>query len=247
MMPNILDFGLIFTQIPTLLAYLPVTLFITVFSMLFGVMLGLVVAVIKMHKIPVLSQLAAIFVSFIRGTPLLVQLYLSFYGIPVLLRYINYLYDTNYNVNGISPMIFVLIAFSLNEAAYNSETIRAALQSVNKGQIEAAQSLGMTYSQLLRRIVIPEAFLVALPNLGNTLIGLLKGTSLAFVCSVTEMTGRGKTLAGHSYRYFEVYISLALIYWGLTIIIELMVKYLEKRLTISESANTPSYRRGKLL
>lgn len=246
-MPNILDFGLIFTQIPTLLAYLPVTLFITVFSMLFGVMLGLVVAVIKMHKIPVLSQLAAIFVSFIRGTPLLVQLYLSFYGIPVLLRYINYLYDTNYNVNGISPMIFVLIAFSLNEAAYNSETIRAALQSVNKGQIEAAQSLGMTYSQLLRRIVIPEAFLVALPNLGNTLIGLLKGTSLAFVCSVTEMTGRGKTLAGHSYRYFEVYISLALIYWGLTIIIELMVKYLEKRLTISESANTPSYRRGKLL
>ncbi len=247
MMPNILDFGLIFTQIPTLLAYLPVTLFITVFSMLFGVMLGLVVAVIKMHKIPVLSQLAAIFVSFIRGTPLLVQLYLSFYGIPVLLRYVNYLYDTNYNVNGISPMIFVLIAFSLNEAAYNSETIRAALQSVNKGQIEAAQSLGMTYSQLLRRIVIPEAFLVALPNLGNTLIGLLKGTSLAFVCSVTEMTGRGKTLAGHSYRYFEVYISLALIYWGLTIIIELMVKYLEKRLTISDSANTPSYRRGKLL
>lgn len=247
MMPNILDFGLIFTQIPTLLAYLPVTLFITVFSMLFGVMLGLVVAVIKMHKIPVLSQLAAIFVSFIRGTPLLVQLYLSFYGIPVLLRYVNYLYDTNYNVNSISPMIFVLIAFSLNEAAYNSETIRAALQSVNKGQIEAAQSLGMTYSQLLRRIVIPEAFLVALPNLGNTLIGLLKGTSLAFVCSVTEMTGRGKTLAGHSYRYFEVYISLALIYWGLTIIIELMVKYLEKRLTISDSANTPSYRRGKLL
>ncbi|MCX8601209.1 MULTISPECIES: amino acid ABC transporter permease [unclassified Gilliamella] len=246
-MPNILDFGLIFTQIPTLLAYLPVTLFITVFSMLFGVILGLVVAVIKMHKIPVLSQLAAIFVSFIRGTPLLVQLYLSFYGIPVLLRYVNYLYDTNYNVNGISPMIFVLIAFSLNEAAYNSETIRAALQSVNKGQIEAAQSLGMTYSQLLRRIVIPEAFLVALPNLGNTLIGLLKGTSLAFVCSVTEMTGRGKTLAGHSYRYFEVYISLALIYWGLTIIIELMVKYLEKRLTISDSANTPSYRRGKLL
>lgn len=247
MMPNILDFGLIFTQIPTLLAYLPVTLFITVFSMLFGVILGLVVAVIKMHKIPVLSQLAAIFVSFIRGTPLLVQLYLSFYGIPVLLRYVNYLYNTNYNVNGISPMIFVLIAFSLNEAAYNSETIRAALQSVNKGQIEAAQSLGMTYSQLLRRIVIPEAFLVALPNLGNTLIGLLKGTSLAFVCSVTEMTGRGKTLAGHSYRYFEVYISLALIYWGLTIIIELMVKYLEKRLTISDSANTPSYRRGKLL
>lgn len=245
--PNILDIGLIFTQIPTLLAYLPVTLFITFFSMLLGVMLGLIIAIIKMNKIPVLSQIAAVFVSFIRGTPLLVQLYLSFYGIPIILRYINYFYDTNYNINSIPPMLFVLIAFSLNEAAYNSETIRAALQSVNKGQIEAAQSLGMTYYQLLRRIVIPEAFIVALPNLGNTLIGLLKGTSLAFVCSVTEMTGRGKTLAGNSYRYFEVYISLALIYWVLTILIELLVKYLEKRLTITDSKNIPSYRRGKWL
>lgn len=246
-MPNILDFGLIFTQIPTLLAYLPVTLFITFFSMLLGVMFGLVIAIVKMNKIPVLSQLASVFVSFIRGTPLLVQLYLSFYGIPIVLRYINYFYHTDFNINSVPPMLFVLIAFSFNEAAYNSETIRAALQSVNKGQIEAAQSLGMSYSQLLRRIVIPEAFIVALPNLGNAFIGLLKGTSLAFVCSVTEMTGRGKTLAGHSYRYFEVYISLALIYWALTIIIELIIKYMENRLTISDSVNTPSYRRGKLL
>ncbi|OCG70810.1 amino acid ABC transporter permease [Gilliamella sp. Fer4-1] len=246
-MPNILDVGLIFAQIPTLLAYLPVTLFITFFSMLLGIIFGLMIAIVKMNKIPILSPIATVFVSFIRGTPLLVQLYLSFYGIPILLRYINYFYGTDYNINGIPSMLFVLIAFSFNEAAYNSETIRAALQSVNKGQIEAAQSLGMTYSQLLRRIVIPEAFIVALPNLGNAMIGLLKGTSLAFVCSVTEMTGRGKTLAGHSYRYFEVYISLALIYWVLTIIIELIVKYLEKRLTISDCANTPSYRRGKLL
>ncbi|WP_294828316.1 amino acid ABC transporter permease [uncultured Gilliamella sp.] len=246
-MPNIVDIGLIFSQIPTLLAYLPVTLFITFFSMLLGVMLGLIIAIIKMNKIPVFSQMAMIFVSFIRGTPLLVQLYLSFYGIPIILRYINHYYHTDFNVNSVPPMLFVLIAFSFNEAAYNSETIRAALQSVNKGQIEAAQSLGMTYSQLLRRIIIPEAFIVALPNLGNALIGLLKGTSLAFVCSVTEMTGRGKTLAGHSYRYFEVYISLALIYWALTIIIELIVRYLEKRLTISDTVNTPSYRRGKLL
>lgn len=246
-MPNIVDIGLIFSQIPTLLAYLPVTLFITFFSMLLGVMLGLIIAIIKMNKIPILSQMAMIFVSFIRGTPLIVQLYLSFYGIPIILRYINYYYHTDLNINSVPPMLFVLIAFSFNEAAYNSETIRAALQSVNKGQIEAAQSLGMTYNQLLRRIIIPEAFIVALPNLGNALIGLLKGTSLAFVCSVTEMTGRGKTLAGHSYRYFEVYISLALIYWALTIIIELIVRYLEKRLTISDTVNTPSYRRGKLL
>lgn len=246
-MPNILDVTLIFTQIPSLLAYLPITLFITVISMFFGVLLGLLIAIIKINRVPVLSQIFAIFVSFIRGTPLLVQLYLSYYGIPVLLRYINYFYHTDFNVNNIPSMLFVLIAFSLNEAAYNSETIRAALQSVSKGQIEAAQSLGMTYGQMLRRIVLPEAFIIALPNLGNTLIGLLKGTSLAFVCSVVEMTAKGKILAGYNYRYFEAYISLALIYWVLTVVIELLVKYLEKRFTIGEGNNVPSYRRGKLV
>lgn len=246
-MPNIVDFPLIISLIPTLLAYLPMTLFITFFSMIFGVLIGLIIALIKSNQIRILSPMATVFVSFIRGTPLLVQLYLSFYGIPVMLRYINYFYDTDYNVNNIPSMLFVLIAFSFNEAAYNSETIRAALQSVNKGQIEAAQSLGMTYRQVLQRIIIPEAFIVALPNFGNTLIGLLKGTSLAFVCSVVEMTARGKILAGFHYRYFEVYISLALIYWALTIIIEQLIKMAEKRLTIPDNDQIPNYRRGKLL
>lgn len=246
-MPNIIDFPLIFSQIPTLLVYLPMTLVITFFSMLFGVFIGLVIALIKINRIPLLTQIATVFVSFVRGTPLLVQLYISYYGIPIFLRYINYFYGTDFQVNNIPSLLFVLIAFSLNEAAYNSETIRAALQSVNKGQIEAAQSLGMTYRQVLQRIIIPEAFIVALPNLGNSLIGLLKGTSLAFVCSVVEMTARGKILAGFNYRYFEVYLSLALIYWLLTIMIEQLIKYCEKRLTISDSTHIPSYRRGKLL
>lgn len=246
-MPNIIDFPLIFSQIPTLLVYLPMTLVITFFSMLFGVFIGLVIALIKINRIPLLTQIATVFVSFVRGTPLLVQLYISYYGIPIFLRYINYFYGTDFQVNNIPSLLFVLIAFSLNEAAYNSETIRAALQSVNKGQIEAAQSLGMTYRQVLQRIIIPEAFIVALPNLGNSLIGLLKGTSLAFVCSVVEMTARGKILAGFNYRYFEVYLSLALIYWFLTIMIEQLIKYCEKRLTISDSTHIPSYRRGKLL
>lgn len=246
-MPNIIDVKLIFTQIPALLAYLPVTLFITVLAMLFGVILGLGLALIKINHIPVLAQLTALFVSFVRGTPLLVQLYLSYYGVPVLLRYVNYFCHTDFNINSVPSMLFVLVAFSLNEAAYNSETLRAALQSVSKGQIEAAQSLGMTYMQILRRIILPEAFVVALPNLGNTLISLLKGTSLAFVCSVVEMTARGKILAGNNYRYFEAYISLALIYWLLTVIIELCVKFWERKIAIPTSPNIPSYRRGKLL
>lgn len=233
-MPTIFDIKLVFTQIPALLEYLPVTLLITAFSMIAGVILGFVIALIRIKRVWLLNSGAGVFVSFIRGTPLIVQLYLSYYGIPILLKYYNYYNQTDYSVNDIPSLLFVLLAFSLNEAAYNSESIRAALLSVDKKQIEAAQSLGMTPLQVLRRVTIPEAFVVALPTLGNALIGLLKGTSLAFVCSVIELTARGKILASSNYRYFEVYVSLALIYWALTIIIEALINVVEARIRVPD-------------
>lgn len=233
-MPTIFDIKLVFTQIPALLEYLPVTLLITAFSMIAGVILGFAIAVIRIKRVWLLNSSAGVFVSFIRGTPLIVQLYLAYYGIPILLKYYNYYNQTDYSVNDIPSLLFVLLAFSLNEAAYNSESIRAALLSVDKKQIEAAQSLGMTPFQVLRRVTIPEAFVVALPTLGNALIGLLKGTSLAFVCSVIELTARGKILASSNYRYFEVYVSLALIYWALTIIIEALINVVEARIRVPD-------------
>lgn len=231
-MPNIFDVELVFTLIPKLLKYLPVTIELTAISMLVGLLLGLLLAMIRMKKIPVLYQISVVFISFIRGTPILVQLYLSYAGIPLLLKYYNFYNDTGYNVNSIPSIFYVLLALSLNEAAYNSEIIRAALLSVDKGQIEAAHSLGMTYSQVLRRIILPEAFIVALPTLGNALIGLMKGTSLAFVCSVVEITAQSRILAGNNLRFFESYCALALIYWGMTILIERAVALLERRLDI---------------
>lgn len=235
-MPKLFDIKLVFEQIPDLLRYLPKTLEITVLSMILGLFIGLLLAIIKINKVPVIYRITAIIVSFLRGTPLLVQLYLTFYGIPIIMRYINYYQGTDFNTDGIPKMLFIMVAFSFNEAAYNSESIRAAILSVDRGQKEAAMSLGMTSFQVLRRIVLPEAFVVALPTLGNTLIGLLKGTSLAFVCSVVEMTARGKIIAGRNYRYFEVYISLALIYWVLTILIEQGVKFIEKKVAIPDVA-----------
>ena len=243
-MPNIFDIKLVFEQIPRLLEYLPVTIGITVVSMIFGILIGLIIAIIKINKIPVLSQICGLYISIIRGTPLLVQLYLTYFGIPILLKYINYYNDTSFNVNNIPPLLFVLVAFSLNEAAYNSETIRAAIQSVDKGQIEAAYSLGMTPFQVLRRVIITEAIIVALPSLGNGLISLMKGTSLAFVCSVVELTAQGKIIAGNNYRYFEVYLSLAIIYWGLTIIIEYIIKAIEKKINIPDKVISKDTGRG---
>lgn len=234
-MGKIFDINAVFSAIPRLLEVLPVSLQITFISMIVGLVFALIFAVIRMKKIPVLSQIVALFISFIRGTPIIVQLYLTYNGIPLLLKFINQEYGTDYNINAVPAMLFVLVTFAFNEAAYNSETIRAALQSVNKGQIEAAESLGMTYLQVLRRVIMPQALVVAIPPLGNAFIGLLKGTSLAFVAGVIEMTAQGKIISGSNFRFFEVYLALAIIYWILTIIIEQLLRYLERRFSIPDT------------
>ena len=234
-MGEIFSVKTVFTNIPKILRYLPVTIEITVLATVFGLLLALLIAIVKIKRTPVLRQIAAVYVSFMRGTPIIVQLYLIYYGIPMVLKYINYIKGTDFNTNGIPAIIFVVIAFSLNEAAYNSESIRAAIQSVDKGQLEAAKSLGMTYFQMLKRVIIPEAVVVALPTLGNALINLMKGTSLAFVCAVVEMTAEGKILAGRNYRYFESYISLAIIYWILTILMERGLAAVEKKFSLPDS------------
>ncbi|NLJ16563.1 MAG: amino acid ABC transporter permease [Clostridiales bacterium] len=231
---KLFDIDIVISSIPKLLQYLPKSLYITFVSMIAGLFLGLIFAIVRMKKIPVLSQIIAVAISFIRGTPMIVQLYLTYNGIPLLLKYINLQYGTEYNINDVPAMLFVLITFSFNEAAYNSETIRAALMSVNKGQIEAAESLGMTYFQVLKRVIVPEALVVAIPPLGNALISLLKGTSLAFVAGVIEMTAQGKIISSSTFRFFEVYLALAIIYWVLTIIIEQILKLLEKKFSISD-------------
>ena len=192
---------------------LPVTLELAVVAMIVSLILGLILALIKMKKIPVLKQIANLYISVIRGTPVLVQLYVTYFGIPMILKAINLKYGTNYNANGVAPIIYAFIALAVNESAYNAEVIRASLESVPKGQIEAA-----------------------LPSLGNSFIGLIKGRSLAFVCAVVEMTAAGKIIAGRTYRYFEVYVSLAIIYWIITIIVEQGIKLIEKKIRIPENA-----------
>ena len=230
-MTKVFDINLVFQNIPKLLAYLPQTLEITFISLIIGLLLGLVLALVKIRQIPILKRIVAVFVSFTRGTPILVQLYISFYGIPIILQYANYYWHTNLNINGVPGLLFVLVTFSLNEAAYNSENIRGALQSVDKGEIEAATALGETSGQILRRVIIPESLVVALPTLGDSLIGLMRNTSLAFVASVVEMAARGQIIAGNNYRYVEVYLALAIIYWVLTIITEQIIRLVERYVT----------------
>ena len=137
-------------------------------------------------------------------------------------------------VADIPGFVYAMVALGLNQSGFMAEIIRSALQSVNSGQIEAAHDIGMTSSQTLRRIILPEAFEVALPTIGNSMISIIKGTSLAFTCAVIEITAQGKIIGGRTYRYFEVYVSLAIIYWVITIIIEQIIKIIENKIKIPE-------------
>ncbi|MFQ7222077.1 MAG: amino acid ABC transporter permease [Lachnospiraceae bacterium] len=234
-MTKLFDFKQVFTNIPELLLKLPVTLELAFLAMIIGLVLGLILAIIKIKQIPVLKQIAGLFVSIVRGTPVLVQLYIVYFGVPMFFKYINAKYGTNLAVANIPGFVYAVLALGLNSSAFSSEMIRSALLSVdNKGQVEAAHALGMTYGQTLRRIIIPEALTVALPTIGNSLISAIKGTSLAFTCAVVEITAQGKIIGGRNYRYFEVYCSLAIIYWIVTVIIEQILKFTEKKLAIPD-------------
>ncbi|MFC3927149.1 amino acid ABC transporter permease [Streptococcus caprae] len=222
----------VFDAIPNILARLPITLSLTLAGAFFGLILALVFAIVKINRVKILYPIQAVFVSFLRGTPILVQLMLTYYGIPLALKAINIKYGFDFNINNIPAEFFAIAAFAFNEAAYTSETLRAAIQSVNPGEIEAARSLGMTNVQVYRRVIIPNAAVIATPTLINSLIGLTKGTSLAFNAGIVEMFAQAQIIGGSDYRYFERYISVAIVYWIISIAIENFGRFVENRMAI---------------
>ncbi|MEK4030624.1 MULTISPECIES: amino acid ABC transporter permease [Bacillaceae] len=203
---------------------LPLTLFMMGVSLIFALILGVLIAIIRIQKQPVLYQIATFYLSFTRCTPLLVQLFLIYFGLPQLLLVFNI------DINSWDRLIFVILAFSLHTAAYLSEVIRSAYLAVGEAQLEAAYSVGMSYSQALRRIILPQAFVIALPNLGNNIIELLKDTSLAFTIGIIDIMGQVRIILGnnHGMGMFEVYIVISLVYWGACIVIEMIISFAEK-------------------
>jgi L-cystine transport system permease protein len=216
-------------KLPEVLKAVPATILVAVVGMGFGLIIGIFVALVRLYRVPVLSRLATVYISFIRGTPMLVQLYLIFYGIPELF---------NFKADLISPFAYAFIAYSINSSAFQAEAVRSAFNSIDAGQMEAAYSVGMTTFQGIRRIIVPQALTAVLPNLGNIFIGLVKGTSLAFAVKVVEIMAVAKTISGTSYRFIEMYVDAAIIYWILCFVLERLFAKAEK-LSINSAAATP--------
>ena len=223
-MSSFFDIGYVFEAIPKLLSYLHITIEILVLSIFFGLILGIIIAVPRLYKIPVLKQIATLYISFIRGTPILIQLFLIFYGLPFIVGMIGI------DITRMDAFIFVVITYTLSNAAAFAEIFRAAIQSVDYGQAEAAQSIGMTGWQTFSRIVFPQALRVAFPNIASTSISSLKDTSLAFSIGVMDMMGRGDTLITATMNALEVYVALAIIYYVIVLLLEYGYKFIERYL-----------------
>lgn len=230
-MENLLDIGFLIESFPAIVARLPITIGIAVGSMILSLFLGLATALIKIYRVPVLKTVSSFYVSFIRGTPLLVQIYLVFYGIPKVIYFLQAEYGwlQNIDVNIIAPEIYALVAFSMNLGAYLSETIRSAIESVDRGQFEAAKAIGMSPTQMMLKIIFPQALAVAIPNLGNMFISTIKDTSLVFIIGVIDIMGQAKIMGSRGLAFFEVYIAVSIIYWILCIIVERLLTLVEKR------------------
>ncbi|MDQ0862083.1 amino acid ABC transporter permease [Bacillus sp. V2I10] len=230
----VIDTLFILTAFLEIIKALPLTLTVTIIPLLAGLGIGLVIAVIRMYKIKFIHRIADFYVSFFRGTPILLHIMVIYLGIPMVYDTMADQYGWAFKSNSIPIVVFVLIAFSLNAGAYMSEIIRSGILAVNKGQIEAAYSIGMSSVQTIRRIIIPQAFAAAIPNLTNIFVGFLHASSIAFIVSLKELNGAANIVASSNLKFLEAYIAAALIYWGLTIIVEQVAAWIERRVLVYE-------------
>ena len=208
--------ALILDSLPYLLRGALYTVLLSLGGMFFGLLLGFALALMRLSPLRLLSWPARVYVSFIRGTPLLVQLFMIYYGLPQL---------------GIQldPIPSALIGFSLNMAAYLSEILRGAIGAIDRGQWEAAASIGMSGSQTLRRVILPQAARTALPPMGNSFISLVKDTSLAATIQVPELFRQAQLITARTFEIFTLYLAAALIYWVLASGLSWLQNRLERR------------------
>lgn len=216
------DLSLIASSFPLLLRGAGLTLEITALSVGIGLLLGLLLSLLQLSKSPLLSIPAKVYVDFIRGTPLLIQIFIIYFALP--------------NIIGhrIDPFIAAVTACSLNSGAYIAEIFRGGIQSISQGQFRAGLSLGMTYGQTMRYIVLPQAFKRIIPPLGNEFIAMLKDSSLVSVIGFEELTRSGQLIIAETYGTLEIWTCVAIIYLTLTLTISRFVAALEKRFRKSD-------------
>lgn len=227
-MGKLFDFKLIFEYLPSILTRIHITLFIVLLATIVGLLLGTLIALIRIYKIPIINYIAIIYISFIRGTPILVQLFIVYYGLPEILIGIGI------DINRWDKLYFVLITYALNTAAFMAEIIRASIMSVPISQTEASYSIGMTRWQTFHRIIAPQAIVTALPSMGTSIVGILQDSSLAFTLGVIDVMGQAQAIGTRTLHTIEGYIGAAIIFVVLSVLLEKIFSIIEKKVTFEK-------------
>ena len=201
------------------LSGLQYTLGIAGVSFIFGTILGFMFVLMKRSNIRILRMIANFHVSFMRGTPTLVFLFLLYFGLP-------------YLKIQLPALVCAILCFSIASSAYISEVLRSAMDAVDNGQWEAAMSLGMSYRQTLQKVIVPQAFRIAIPPLSNVLLDMIKGSSLVAMISLPDIFQNAKIVGGREQNYMTVYILVAIIYWIICLLFEQGQRYLEKKMAL---------------
>lgn len=209
---------------------IPISLFVTVGSLVIALPLGFLCAMIRFQNVPVISQIISAVVSFLRGSPLVIQVFIVYSGLPSILNRIVLAAGWDIDVFHINRYWYVFTVFSLNSAAYLTEVFRSALSSVSKDQMEACLSVGLNRFQAHRLVIIPQALVSAIPNLCNQILELFKSTSLVYMMSILDITGRLRIAAASGYNYTEAYFLIFLIYMAIGFGMEKLFTQVENNL-----------------
>ena len=215
----------VWENFPRLIVYLPVTFKIVVVAFLVGAAFGILISFVEIKKIPVLNQILTVFISFERGTPLIVQMLVMYYGLPLLLEA---LFDLD--TRGWERLTFVIITYTLNQAAFLSQYFRGAILAIPKGQREAGLASGLTPVQTSFRIILPQAIRIAAPSIGLELVGLFQDTSLVCMVGVVDIVGRAQSIGNLTNHTFESYLIVAFIFVVISLSLTALNKYIEGKL-----------------
>ena len=232
-----IDMEYFWGALQAVLPYVKVTLGLTLASVVLGAILGLICCLVEVRKIPVLSQLAKLYVLVCRSLPNMVLLYLVYYGVPVLLMALSQKGSMLFHVEKVTALQIAVAGLTLHTGAYLTEIFRAAVQSIPEGQMEAAESIGMTWLQAYRRVILPQAAVFSLPLFANQFLSTMKSTSIVFVITVIELFGAAKLYCEDNSQYFEAYIAVACIYWVMGVVFEFLFDRLELRLSRYKRGN----------
>jgi glutamine transport system permease protein len=215
-----LDFSIIPGVMPALLAGARLTVELATIAVAIGLVIGSFVGIARVGHVRIVRLLAGAYVDFIRGTPLLVQLFLVYFGLPSLIG------------RPVPPFVAAIAAMGINSGAYVAEIVRAGIQAIDRGQTEAARSLGLTAAQTMRYVIFPQAIRRIIPPLGNEFIALLKDSSLVSVIALEELLRKGQVVITRTFRPFEVYTVIAILYLIMTLAISKLVSWSERKLKI---------------